>query len=56
MKVIHIYQKERANYDIEIVLNPFAIAMPFYFRKWYGACEIRIFCLSIEIDWIPLPF
>lgn len=56
MKVIHIYQKERINYDIEIVLNPYQFAMPFAFRKWENATQFQFLFLTITIDWLPLHF
>lgn len=56
MKAIHIYQKERINYDIKIVLNPSVVALPFYFVKWTNACHIQILFFGITIDWLPLRF
>lgn len=56
MKAIHIYQKESLDYDIEIVLNPYAFALPFYFRKWDNAAQFQFLFLTITIDWLPLPF
>lgn len=56
MKSYTIYSVSKNDFDLRIELNPNSWALPFSFHKWYKVLEIRIFCLSIEIDWIPLPF
>lgn len=56
MKSYTIYSFSKNDFNLRIELIPNSWALPISIHKWCETLRIRIFCLSIIMDWIPLPF